>query len=199
LALVVAWLPPFLTSSEGYSAVTTSWLVAAAWMIEAAAVIGVGWYSASLASRGVPSRLSRGYLAAGLICLSGLSLLLTIGLPTGVVRTGALILGFAAAQAVWPLLFALISEIVPVSRRGSVISIFTAIFTPPVLSHPHSWVTPFNGLRPPTRVIKTASSFWARSLLSAASSVSGLSIRNMIGRGFIISATSSHPPSDKAR
>ena len=129
LALVVAWLPPFLTSSEGYSAVTTSWLVAAAWMIEAAAVIGVGWYSASLASRGVPSRLSRGYLAAGLICLSGLSLLLTIGLPTGVVRTGALILGFAAAQAVWPLLFALISEIVPVSRRGSVISIFTAIFT----------------------------------------------------------------------
>jgi MFS transporter, ACS family, D-galactonate transporter len=98
-------------------------------MIEAAAVVGVGWYSASMASRGVPSRLSRGFLAAGLVCLSGLSLLLIIVLSAGVMRTGALILGFAAAQAVWPLLFALISEIAPASRRGSVISIFTAIFT----------------------------------------------------------------------
>jgi MFS family permease len=77
----------------------------------------------------VPSRLSRGYFAAGLICLSGLSLLLAVVLPSGVARIAALIAGFSAAQSVWPLLFALISEIVPVSRRGSVISIFTAIFT----------------------------------------------------------------------
>jgi MFS family permease len=129
LALIVAWLPPFLTSGEGYSALATSWLVALTWMIEASAVVAVGWYSASLASRGVSSRLSRGYLAAALICLSGLSLLLTVAPPSGVARIATLILAFSAAQSVWPLLFALISEIVPVSRRGSVISIFTAIFT----------------------------------------------------------------------
>jgi MFS family permease len=129
LALVVAWLPLFLESGEGYSPFATSWLVAAIWVVEAAAVVATGWYSASLASRGVPSRISRGYLAAGLICLSGISLLLAVMLPQAITRIAALVIGFSAAQSVWPLLFALISEIVPIARRASVMSISTAICT----------------------------------------------------------------------
>ena len=56
-----------------------------------------------------------------------------------------LILAFSAAQAVWPLLFALIAEIVPGSRRGSVVSIFTGIFTtaglvsPAVMGYAVQW------------------------------------------------------------
>ena len=55
LALVVAWLPPFLIKGESYSPQDASWLVAFAWMFEAAVVVAVGWYSGVLAGRGISS------------------------------------------------------------------------------------------------------------------------------------------------
>ncbi len=129
LALVVAWLPSLLTIGEQIDAVTTSWIVALAWTIESVFVVFAGWYSTRLAANGASIRFARGYLAAGAICLSALALMLSVGLPSTVARVSLLILAFSAAQAVWPLLFALLSEISPTSRRGAVTSIFTAIFT----------------------------------------------------------------------
>jgi MFS family permease len=129
LALIVAWLPPFLIKGENYSPQTASWLVAFTWTFEALMVVGVGWYSSILAGRGVSSQISRGYFGAGAIVVAGISLLLAMAVPSGMLRVAMLILAFSAAQAVWPLLFALIAEIVPGSRRGSVVSIFTGIFT----------------------------------------------------------------------
>jgi len=129
LALVVAWLPPFLIKSEHYSPQAAAWIVAATWTIEAAAVVAVGWYSSALASRGVSSRISRGWLTTGAICLTGVALAAMQFLPPGLARVATLVIAFSAAQTVWPLCFTLISEIVPGFRRGAAVSIFTAIFT----------------------------------------------------------------------
>jgi MFS family permease len=136
LALIVAWLPPLLTIGERIDPVTTSWIVALAWTIESVCVVFAGWYSTHLATNGVSIRVARGYLAAGAICLSGLALVLAVALPSTLTRVSMLILAFSAAQAVWPLLFALLSEISPASRRGAVTSIFTAIFTTAGLAIP---------------------------------------------------------------
>jgi MFS family permease len=129
LALVVAWLPPFLIKSEHYSPTAASWIVAAAWTIEAIAVVVVGWYSGKLAARGVSSRMSRGWITTGAVCLTGVALAAMQFLPIGVIRVGVLVIAFSAAQTIWPLCFTLISEIVPNVRRGMAVSVFTAIFT----------------------------------------------------------------------
>jgi len=129
LALVVAWLPPFLIKSEHYSPQAASWIVAAAWTIEAVAVVAVGWYSSTLASRGVSSRISRGWLTTGAVCLTGAALAAMQFVPSGILRVAMLVFAFSAAQTIWPLSFTLIAEIVPAFRRGAAVSIFTAIFT----------------------------------------------------------------------
>jgi MFS family permease len=129
LALVVAWLPPLLTIGEQIDGITTSWIVALAWTIESVCVVLAGWYSTRLAMNGASIRFARGYLAAGAVCLSGVALVFSISLPSTFTRVSMLILAFSAAQTVWPLLFALLSEISPASRRGAVTSIFTALFT----------------------------------------------------------------------
>jgi MFS family permease len=136
LALVVAWLPPLLINGEKMPAVTASWIVALAWAIESVCVVLAGWYSTRLATRGASARFARGYLAAGAVCLSGLALMFAVELPTTLARVSMLVLAFSAAQAVWPLLFALLSEISPASRRGSVTSTFTALFTTAGLAVP---------------------------------------------------------------
>jgi len=103
--------------------------VALAWTIESACVVIAGWYSTRLAMNGTSIRVARGYFAAGAICLAGVALVFSVALPSTFARVSMLILAFSAAQMIWPLLFALLSEISPASRRGAVTSIFTALFT----------------------------------------------------------------------
>jgi ACS family D-galactonate transporter-like MFS transporter len=129
LALVISWLPLLLTNGEGVGSTNASWVVSLAWLIELLFVLTAGWASTRLVLQGSSSRTARGWLAAGLICSAGVGLWLAIWFAEVWVRISMIILAFSLAQAVWPLLFALISDYAPPPRRGALASLFTGLFT----------------------------------------------------------------------
>ncbi len=79
--------------------------------------------------RGLSSRVARGLLTGGFAVSAGLCLCIMTYLPNSPVKIGFLVVGLALTNGVYPLIFAMVGEIVPTRQRGAALSILSAIFT----------------------------------------------------------------------
>lgn len=129
LALNTSWGVPFLQRVLGYSTVEAGRLAVLPGVAAAALILGIGGLSQRLIRRGVPSRWARGALGAAALFVAGVAAILlphtSGGLGTVLALTGA----FGMAGVFFPVAVTVLSEITPAHRRGTAISLSTALAT----------------------------------------------------------------------
>ncbi|MGV9866825.1 MFS transporter [Rhodococcus koreensis] len=127
--LKVAWLPVYLSDGLGYDTITAGRLIMLPYAFAAAGAIGAGFLSNRLTVRGVSRRVSRGFLAGGLIVAAGVSMiaftLLSAGLPQMVFIT----LAFSLNTAAYAVAFTAIADIVHPSKRGPILGFLVAFYS----------------------------------------------------------------------
>ncbi|MGW4339615.1 MFS transporter [Rhodococcus koreensis] len=127
--LKVAWLPVYLSDGLGYDTITAGRLIMLPYAFAAAGAIGAGFLSNRLTVRGVSRRVSRGFLAGGLIVAAGVSMiaftLLSAGLPQMVFIT----LAFSLNTAAYAVAFTSIADIVHPSKRGPILGFLVAFYS----------------------------------------------------------------------
>lgn len=127
--LKVAWLPVYLSDGLGYDTVTTGRLVMFPYAVAAAGAIGAGWLSNHLTARGVPQRISRGFLAGGLVIVAGMSMFLFTTLSTGVPQMVFITLAFSCNSAAYAVAFTAIADVVHPRKRGPVLGFLVAFYS----------------------------------------------------------------------
>ncbi|WP_435156517.1 MFS transporter [Amycolatopsis sacchari] len=136
LALLTAWVPPYLENGLGYSVSTTGTLVILPWAALAVFNLAQGAVTEWLMRRGVSSRLARGVLGGVAVGVAGLAMLL-FPLAGGAVRLALLTLAFSLGGIVFAIVLTVNAEISPVRRRGAVLSISIGLITTAGLLAPY--------------------------------------------------------------
>lgn len=130
VVLLIAWVPVYLTTTQGYDAASVGWAVAVPWAVQIVAnLVIVGWLGTALVKRGVSSRVARGVLAGGAVAVSGAAMLAFVFAPTGSLKTTFLAIAFGVGACVIPASQTVIGEITPVRQRGAVLGIYVAVYS----------------------------------------------------------------------
>jgi MFS family permease len=129
LALLVAWVPPFMQKGLGYSVDATKWLVTLTWLVTAIVAPLVGWLSQRWMARGATSFMARGVPAAVAVMASGLIAVVALLLQPGVTQLALFIVAHSTGGLIYTLGPAMIGEITPVAQRGALLGISNAVFS----------------------------------------------------------------------
>ena len=127
LSLALSWQGAYLIKGLGLAQSSIGLLGALPAVGSAVAMLGTGWYSQRLLSRGVSSRLARGTLGGLSVALGGAALAMlpyTPGIPAKILLTT---LGVALPSVIYVIGNAVVSEITPASQRGALLAIGTAV------------------------------------------------------------------------
>ena len=129
LALVLSWFTPYLVKGLGFDQATAGKLTALPFIVGFFVVIAGSWLSQRMMQNGSSSRSARGIVCGIAICLGGFALL-AAPYATSVAMTIALIIaGTTLPSVVYILSPAILSEITPVSQRGAILAINSAVGT----------------------------------------------------------------------
>jgi predicted MFS family arabinose efflux permease len=130
VTLLLAWVPPYLSTTAGYSQAETAGYTMGAWLVQAVAIfLVVGLASTYLTKRGVATRWSRGVLGGSMVLLSGLAMLGFYLTPTGPLSMVFMVLAFGLSACIIPMSQAVISEITPPGTRGGILGVYTAVYS----------------------------------------------------------------------
>lgn len=137
LALLIAWVPPYLETVLHYSPHTTGTLVVLPWIASAVFNLAQGVLTQWLMRRGVSSRMARGVLGGVAILVSGIAMLLFPNVPGGPLQLALLTLAFSLGGILFAIGVTVTSEITPARQRGSVLSLTVGIVTTAGLLAPY--------------------------------------------------------------
>ncbi|MEB8340695.1 MFS transporter [Streptomyces endophyticus] len=137
LALLIAWVPPYLETVLGYSPATTGTLVVLPWIATAVFNLAQGVFTQWLMRRGVSSRMARGVLGGVGILVAGVAMLLFPVAPGGWPQLALLTVAFGLGGILFAIGVTVTSEITPTRQRGSVLSITVGIVTTAGLLAPY--------------------------------------------------------------
>lgn len=129
MSIAVAWLPRYMQDGLGYSTTTMGNLVALSWTIGAVFMIGGGWISQRLTTKGIPTRISRGIFGSALVLSGGLAAVLGVRIGSPIASLLLLMVAVGAPTAVYAMGQTLISEIAPLRRRGAALGLHVGIST----------------------------------------------------------------------
>jgi sugar phosphate permease len=129
LSLCFTWFPAYLRLGLGYSATEAGWLFS---LIVGAAMpvsLAMSWFSQTLFARGVPSRISRGWVASGSVALTGLAMLATTTDISATMKIVSLIVGACFGQLIFLFGPLMIGEVTPAPQRGAWLGINNSLAT----------------------------------------------------------------------
>ncbi len=137
LSLSLSWQAAYFVHGLGFAQRAVGLLTALTSGLGVIIVIGLGWYSQRLMSRGISSRIARGCLAGACVAFGGI---LLIALPhissiPGKIAVGAF--GMAFPSIIYVIAQAVISEITPIGQRGALLAISNAVGTTAGLIAPY--------------------------------------------------------------
>ncbi|MFC9787000.1 MFS transporter [Rhodococcus sp. NPDC127528] len=127
--LKVSWLPLYLTQGLGYDPITAGRLITVPYAVAAVAAIGAGLLSNRLTARGVSRRITRGYLAGGLVVLAGLSMYLFTTIGQGPLQMLFVTLAFSMNSAAYAVAFVAVGDVVHPKQRGTVLGCLVAFYS----------------------------------------------------------------------
>ncbi|WP_223733915.1 MFS transporter [Streptomyces purpurogeneiscleroticus] len=127
--LKVSWLPLYLSQGLGYDAITAGRLITVPYAVAAAAAIGAGLLSNRLTARGVSKRVTRGYLAGGLVVASGLSMYLFTTIDRGPLQMVFVTVAFSMNSAAYAVAFTAIGDVVHPKQRGTILGCLVAFYS----------------------------------------------------------------------
>jgi MFS transporter, ACS family, D-galactonate transporter len=137
LSLAISWQTPYLVNALGFSQSEVGLISALPWGFGVVLVIGLGWYSQRLLTRGVSSRVARGIFGGACVALGGLVLLSLPYMPNNVLRIVATMVGTSLPAVIYVFSHAVVSEITPVQQRGALLAIGNAVGTSAGLLAPY--------------------------------------------------------------
>lgn len=100
-------------------------------------VVAAGWFSQRLLSRGVSSRVARGVLGGASVALGGAALAIMPYVPGIPFKIGLTTIGVALPTVIYVISNTVISELTPVTQRGGLLAIGTAVSTSAGLLAPY--------------------------------------------------------------
>ncbi|HEX7969822.1 MAG TPA: MFS transporter [Stellaceae bacterium] len=127
LALLVAWVPPFMQQGLGYSVEATKWLVTLTWLATATVAPIVAWLSQRWVARGASSRLARGVPAALFPMSAGIITMIAVPLHPGPLQIALFVVANSIGGLIYTLGPPIMAEITPVRQRGGILGLTTAI------------------------------------------------------------------------
>jgi MFS transporter, ACS family, D-galactonate transporter len=127
LSLALSWQGAYLVKGLGLAQSAIGFLGALPAGGSAIAMLGAGWYSQRLLSRGVSSRMARGVLGGLGVALGGAALMLLPYVPGIPVKIALTTLGVALPSVIYVISNAVVGEITPVAQRGALLAIGTAV------------------------------------------------------------------------
>jgi ACS family D-galactonate transporter-like MFS transporter len=137
LSLMIAWLPHYLIKGLGYTQHQTGWLSTLPWACNVFVVIGAGWLSQNLLARSYSSLVARSLIGGGAVALGGIALIVMPYVETPALNLALLVLGISVPSVIYVLSPAIVSEFTPVSQRGAMLTIITAVATSAGLLAPY--------------------------------------------------------------
>lgn len=137
LSLMIAWLPLYLIKGLGYTQQQAGWLSTLPWVCNVFVVIGVGWLSQNLLAKGFSSLIARSVIGGGAVALGGIALIVMPHVEAPMLNLALLVFGISIPSVIYVLTPAIVSEFTPVSQRGAMLTILTAVATSAGLAAPY--------------------------------------------------------------
>jgi MFS transporter, ACS family, D-galactonate transporter len=137
LSLMIAWLPHYLIKGLGYTQQQTGWLSTLPWVCNVFIIIGAGWLSQNLLARSYSSFVTRSLIGGGAVALGGIALIVMPHVEAPIPNLALLVLGISLPSVIYILSPAIVSEFTPVSQRGAMLTIITAVSTSAGLLAPY--------------------------------------------------------------
>lgn len=137
LSLALSWLGAFFIKGLGLSQASIGLLGALPAGLSVVWVLGAGWGSQRLLTRGVSSRVARGLLGGACVALGGAAMAMIPYAPGVAVKIALTTIGVAVPSAIYVIAQTVIGEIVPVAQRGALLAIGTAVGTSAGLLAPY--------------------------------------------------------------
>ncbi|MBV8120696.1 MAG: MFS transporter [Alphaproteobacteria bacterium] len=137
LSLALSWQGAFLIKGLGLSQSSIGLLGALPAGLSVVLVIGTGWGSQRLLVRGVPSRVARGILGGACVAFGGAAMALMPYAPGNAAKIALTTLGVAVPSAIYVIGQTVVGEITPVTQRGALLAIGTAVSTSAGLLAPY--------------------------------------------------------------
>jgi len=128
LSLGLTWFTPFIVQGLGFSQKDAGWISVLPWLFGAVVVLTAGWVSQVMLARGFTTRGARGVLGSVPLVIGGL-ILATMSYAQGGLMIALLVFGSGLCGAIYVVCPPMIGEFTPVSQRGAVIAIYSAIYT----------------------------------------------------------------------
>lgn len=128
-ALILSWLPAYLTSGLGYGATATGTLTTLPWIAGAIALLAQGWISQVLMRRGISSRIARGALGGAIMITAGVCTLGFVHASGGWPKLVLMAIGLGVSGVIFPVATTACGEIAPVARRGTVLGAFVGVYS----------------------------------------------------------------------
>jgi MFS family permease len=129
LSIGLTWFTSFIVKGLGFSQTEAGWISIMPWIFGATVVMITGWVSQVLMARGYSTREARGVLGSVPLVLGGLIVLAMAHVETAGLQIALLVLGTGLSGGIYVVCGPMIGEFTPVSQRGAVLSIYSAIFT----------------------------------------------------------------------
>jgi len=137
LSLSLSWQAAYFVKGLGFAQSAVGWLTAMTSGLGVVLVVGLGWYSQRLMTRGVSSRIARGCLSGLCVALGGLALASMPFVENIAAKVFLGALGMSLPSIIYVISHAIVSEITPVSQRGALLAIGNAIGTTAGLLAPY--------------------------------------------------------------
>jgi MFS family permease len=129
LSLGLTWFTPFIVEGLGFSQMDAGLVSVLPWVFGAVIVLLTGWISQVLMARGVSTRGARGVLGSVPLIIGGLILSVLPHVDGAGLRIALLVIGSGLCGSIYVVCPPMLGEFTPVSQRGAVISIYSAIYT----------------------------------------------------------------------
>jgi MFS family permease len=129
LSLGLTWFTPFIVKGLGFSQADAGWISVLPWVFGATIVLLTGWISQLLLARGFSTRAARGVLGSAPLIVGGLILAVLPHVNGAGLQIALLVVGSGFSGSIFVVCAPMLGEFTPVSQRGAVISIYTAIYT----------------------------------------------------------------------
>ena len=129
LSLGLTWFTPFIVEGLGFSQMDAGLVSVLPWVFGAVIVLLTGWISQVLMARGVSTRGARGVLGSVPLIIGGWILSVLPHVDGAGLRIALLVIGSGLCGSIYVVCPPMLGEFTPVSQRGAVISIYSAIYT----------------------------------------------------------------------
>jgi MFS family permease len=129
VALLVSWFTPYIVEGLGFSQREAGFMSTAPWAASIFIAIICSMLSERLVKRGVSRRLALGVFGGGMVAMGGAALIVAPLIDAPLLAFALVVLGLSLPSVIYAMQPAIAAELVPVSQRGAILAIGTAIWS----------------------------------------------------------------------